>query len=95
MIGDPRLPFRPMSDHPAMDCDQLVELVTDYLDGVLDPAAVAAVDAHLSECDGCEAYLQQIRDTAVLVGRVTSEHLSESTRAGLLAAFRDLHRTSR
>jgi len=91
MTSDPRLPFRPMSDHPGMDCDQLVELVTDYLDGALEPATVAAFEAHLTECEGCEVYLQQIRDTSVLVGRVTPGHLSESTRAGLLAAFRDLH----
>jgi anti-sigma factor RsiW len=95
MTSDPQLPSPVMSDDPAMDCDQLVELVTDYLDGALDPAVTAAFEAHLSECDGCEVYLQQIRDTSALVGRVTSEHLSESTLAGLLAAFRDLHRTSR
>ena len=39
-----------------MDCNELVELVTDYLDGALDPAVRARFDAHLGECDGCENY---------------------------------------
>ena len=51
-----------MTDHP-MDCNELVELVTAYLDGALDPDTRARFDMHLVECDGCENYLQQFRET--------------------------------
>jgi anti-sigma factor RsiW len=40
-----------------MDCNELVELVTAYLDGSLDLDTRARFDAHLVECDGCENYL--------------------------------------
>ena len=44
-----------------IDCNELVELVTAYLDGSLDLEDRARFDAHLLECDGCENYLQQFR----------------------------------
>ena len=53
-------------------CKQLVELVTDYLDGVLDPVIAARFDAHLLECDGCTNYLSLI-------------HISEPTRLSLVS----------
>jgi hypothetical protein len=46
----------------TMDCNELVELVTAYLDGALDPQTRARFDSHLRECDGCENYLQQFRE---------------------------------
>ncbi|MDZ4265549.1 MAG: zf-HC2 domain-containing protein, partial [Mycobacterium sp.] len=46
-----------------MACDELVELVTAYLDGSLDPDTRARFDEHLLECDGCGNYLQQFRST--------------------------------
>ena len=59
-----------MSTEP-MDCNELVELVTAYLDGALDPDTRARFDAHLLECDGCENYLQQFRETVRTVGKIT------------------------
>ena len=47
----------------AMDCNELVELVTAYLDDALDPDTRARFESHLMDCDGCENYLQQFRDT--------------------------------
>ena len=44
-----------MSDTERMDCNELVELVTAYLDGALDPDTRARFDIHLSECDGCRS----------------------------------------
>ena len=46
-----------------MDCNELVELVSAYLDGSLDLEQRARFDVHLLECDGCENYLQQFRST--------------------------------
>ena len=54
----------------SMDCNELVELVTAYLDGDLDVENRARFDLHLLECDGCENYLQQFRSTVDTVGKV-------------------------
>ena len=57
-----------MTDY-SMDCNELVELVTAYLDGALDPDTRTRFDMHLVECDGCENYLAQFRETVRTVGR--------------------------
>jgi anti-sigma factor RsiW len=72
-------------------CDQLVELVTDYLEGVLDEATMAEFDAHLALCPGCAEYLEQIRSTARNLGRISLDGLSDSARARLLAAFEEMY----
>lgn len=69
-------------------CKQLVELVTDYLDGVLDPVVTARFDAHLLECDGCVNYLEQFQSTISTLGRVPSDQLDEGFRDRLLDTFR-------
>ena len=46
-----------------MNCDEFVELVTAYLEGTLDEATERRFTGHLAECDGCDRYLDQIRDT--------------------------------
>jgi anti-sigma factor RsiW len=71
-------------------CDRLVELVTDYLEGALDQAASAEFDAHLARCPGCDAYVEQMRQTAGHLGRVSLEGLSDATRARVLEAFGDM-----
>ena len=72
-----------------MDCNELVELVTAYLDGSLDPDTRARFDVHLLECDGCANYLQQFRSTVDTLGKVDDETLDPSFRDRLLEAFRD------
>ena len=72
-----------------MDCNELVELVTSYLDGSLDPDTRARVDVHLLECDGCANYLQQFRATVDTLGKVDDETLDPSFRDRLMNAFRD------
>jgi anti-sigma factor RsiW len=70
-------------------CDEFVELVTAFLDGALDPAAEARFVEHIAECDGCETYLHQIRQTVGALGTLPAEHLSADARATLLNAFRN------
>lgn len=72
-----------------MDCNELVELVTAYLDGSLDPDTRARFDVHLIECDGCENYLQQFRTTVDTLGRISDDELDPAFRDRLLDAFRD------
>ncbi len=70
-------------------CRDLVEMVTDYLEGALDPATASAVEAHLQLCAGCDDYLTQMRSTIRLLGRVPLDTLSTQAKTELIAAFRD------
>jgi anti-sigma factor RsiW len=74
-----------------MDCNELVELVTAYLDGALDPDTRARFDEHLLGCDGCENYLQQFRETVRTVGKVSDDELDPAFRKRLLDAFKNFH----
>jgi anti-sigma factor RsiW len=82
-------------DEIDIACRELVEIVTDYLEGALDPATMAAVDRHLAQCPHCVLYVDQMRETISAVGHVPVDTLSEQTKAGLVAAFRDFHATDR
>jgi anti-sigma factor RsiW len=75
-----------------LTCRELVELVTDYLEGALPREQRRAFERHLEGCDGCTAYVEQMRETIRLAGRVDEEALEPELRAGLLDAFRGLRR---
>ena len=75
-----------------MTCAEVVELVTAYLDGALDPETEQRFVEHLALCDGCEIYVEQIRRTVAEAGQVEPENLSSETRDRLLEAFRSFPR---
>jgi anti-sigma factor RsiW len=75
-----------------MTCAELVELVTAFLEGALDPDTERRFIEHLAVCDGCETYVDQMRRTVAEVGQVEPESLSEETRDRLLEAFRTFPR---
>ena len=54
-----------------LTCQELVELVTDYLEGALPAARADEVEAHLRECVDCLRYLGQIQLTARLMRRLS------------------------
>lgn len=70
-------------------CIELVEMLTDYLEGVLPPDEMAAVEAHLDVCPPCRVYLEQMRATIDVLGTVPVQTLSEDAYDTLLAEFRD------
>jgi anti-sigma factor RsiW len=72
-----------------MDCNELVELVTAYLDGALDADTRARVEAHLVDCDGCANYVQQFRETVRTVGKISDDQLDPAFRNRLLDAFKN------
>jgi len=76
-----------MNDEP-MDCRDLVELVTAYLEDALDPETRARFDLHLLDCDGCENYLQQFRVTVDTLGMIRDD-VEPAFRSRLMEAFRD------
>jgi anti-sigma factor RsiW len=69
-------------------CQEIVELVTDWLEGALDPETHAAVEAHLAGCPHCTDYVEQVRLTIRVAGTITADDLSPEFRAGLVEAFR-------
>ena len=77
---------------PEMPCRELVELITDYLEGRLSPLDRDRFEAHLAECEACRTYLEQFRQTIRVLGRLPEESLSPEARNTLLAAFRDWSR---
>ena len=73
-----------------LNCDELVELVTGYLDGVLDRETAQRVADHLTGCDGCTTYVDQMRQTISALGSSPAEaDLPDEVRDALLAAFRE------
>jgi anti-sigma factor RsiW len=71
-----------------LTCQELVELVTAYIEGTLPPDERARFDAHLVVCPGCVTYLAQMRQTISLLGTLTEASLSPQARDDLLEAFR-------
>ena len=65
-----------------------VEVVTDYLEGVLNGEVRVRFEAHLAGCEGCAAYLEQMRRTLLLTGALGTESLPVEGRDRLLDAFR-------
>lgn len=75
-----------------MTCKELVELVTDYLEGALPPRDVALFEEHIVTCPPCRTHLEQMRRTIDVVGRIPDEALSPDAEQDLLMAFRNWKR---
>jgi anti-sigma factor RsiW len=71
-----------------LTCQELVELVTEYLEDSLPATARAAFEEHLQECENCHHYLDQMRRTIQIVGKLTEASLAPDVQAELLAHFR-------
>jgi anti-sigma factor RsiW len=69
-------------------CRELVELITDYLEGALPTEDARRFEAHLADCDGCSTYLEQMRQTIDAIGHIPPESLSAEASEHLLRAFR-------
>jgi anti-sigma factor RsiW len=77
-----------------MTCNELVELVTAYLEGALSTEDRAAFEQHLALCPGCDRYLTQFQVTIDLLGELPEESVSAPARERLLEAFGEFRRTS-
>jgi len=74
-------------------CQEVVELVTDYLESALPADEAALFEQHLNFCDGCVIYVDQIRRTVATVGHIREEDVPDETREKLLTAFREWKRS--
>lgn len=72
-------------------CQEVVELVTEYLDGALDPRVASRFEYHLARCPECTRYLAQIELTRDAMGRLRPPAPPADARAALLDAYRDVH----
>ena len=72
----------------ALVCRQAVALVTDYLEGALTPADRERFEAHIADCSHCRTYLEQIRTTIALTGRVEPGDLDPQAQDELIALYR-------
>ena len=77
-----------MPNPDDLTCQELVELVTDYLEGMLSVRDRERFEAHLLDCDECPIYLEQIRVTIRTVGTLTEQRMSQSAKDDLLRHFR-------
>ncbi|MFG1704302.1 anti-sigma factor family protein [Nonomuraea sp. M3C6] len=74
-------------------CDELVELITAYLEDALDQPARDGVQAHLACCEGCVRYFEQFRATIGALGDPPPEKLPADVRDRLMSAFRERRRS--
>jgi anti-sigma factor RsiW len=77
----------------GISCRDVVEIVTDYLEGALAPDVVARLEVHLEACPPCRDYIEQIRTTRLLAAAAEAELERQPDRDALLAAFREFRGT--
>jgi predicted anti-sigma-YlaC factor YlaD len=73
----------------AYTCRQIVEVVTEYLDGGLATAERVAFERHVVICPPCRGYLSQIRNVTRVAAGLNENDLTPSTRQDLLKVFAD------
>jgi anti-sigma factor RsiW len=69
-------------------CQELAELVTDYLEGALPYTQRARFRLHIAGCRNCRTYVEQMRATIAITGRIRADDIPVEVRGELLAAFR-------
>jgi predicted anti-sigma-YlaC factor YlaD len=78
-----------MTASDDLTCKEVVEIVTDYLEGKMPTDLRARFEAHLLSCSGCRTYLEQMRQTIRLAGKLSESQLSPDAQETLLKAFRN------
>jgi anti-sigma factor RsiW len=79
--------------YEELSCQELVELVTDYLEGALPSGLHERFERHIAHCSGCQTYLEQMHATIRVTGELTAESLSPEAERTLLDAFRGWRQT--
>jgi anti-sigma factor RsiW len=81
-------PHRGLWPDDQITCQELVELVTQYLEAALPAEQRARFENHLAACPHCRVYLEQMQQTISATGRLTEESVPPGAREELLRAFR-------
>jgi anti-sigma factor RsiW len=77
-----------VSGAAELTCAELVELVTEYLEGALPPGELERFEEHLVYCSPCVTHMEQMRETIEAAGRLREDDLEPALADELLAAFR-------
>jgi anti-sigma factor RsiW len=73
-------------------CREIVELMTEYMEGTLSAADRERFESHIAGCEGCREYLAEMRFTRLAVGRLAQEPIPARVERELMQAFRDWRR---
>jgi anti-sigma factor RsiW len=76
-----------LRNRKKLTCRELVELVTDYLEGSLSRRDRVRFEAHIAACGNCTQYVEQFRETIRLTGTLRESDVSPEAEAALLAEF--------
>ena len=77
-----------MTNDNELSCQQVVELVTDYLENVLLPEMRKRLEDHVAECPGCAIYIDRVRQTICMLLQLAQEPVFPATKQELLEIFR-------
>ncbi len=77
------------ADVEHVTCKEFVEVLTDYLDDALNPAERAEIERHIVICRGCSNYVEQMRSTIDLLGRIAAGEPGDGRTDTLLGMFRE------
>lgn len=75
-------------DLGGLSCKEMVELVTDYLEGTLPADLRNRFERHLTACDPCVVYIDQMRKTIAAIGKLPEDSITETALETLRAHFR-------
>ena len=70
-------------------CSEVVDVLTDYLDGALPPDQRVALEQHLLFCEGCVSFVEQMRTTVGLTGRLAQEDVPQPVMDRVLRMFQE------
>jgi anti-sigma factor RsiW len=72
-------------------CQQAVALMSDYVDGSLSRRDRRRLQKHLSECDACTAFLDQLRVTIAASTSINPDEVPPHVMDALTDVFRKYH----
>lgn len=72
-----------------LNCQEVVELVTDYVEQALLPEMKAAFVKHVAECPGCDTYVEQVQQTIMMLRKLAEQPMFPETKEELLEIFRN------
>jgi len=72
-----------------MKCRKFKRLLSDYMDGILDPETVGVVKEHLARCSSCASDLKAMQRTRELISVKRAEHPPEAYWDGFWPSLRE------
>jgi len=78
-----------MTINDALACQDVVELVTEYLENAQLPETRKQLEEHIADCPGCATYLEQVRQTIGMLHQLAQEPAFLASKHELLQLFRN------